>query len=151
MKNGVFLVAFALVMYGNGAAFIESFVNYSSWHLIGAAEFTTYHQFITPRVLAFLVVPAAIGTVFTVLMLWFRPDAVPAWAVWVAIGFQSVLWISTATIQVPIQLQLSADGFSLPLIDRLVATNWWLRRVPYALTAGLFIWMAARALPTKGS
>jgi hypothetical protein len=82
-------------------------------------------------------------------MLWFRPDAVPAWAVWVAIGLQGVLWVSTATIQVPIQLQLGAEGFSLPLIERLITTNWWLRRIPYALTAGLFIWMAARSLHTK--
>ncbi|MCI0518460.1 MAG: hypothetical protein L0Y45_11585, partial [Woeseiaceae bacterium] len=62
---GVFLIAFALVFYGNGAAFIESFVNYPSWPLIGQNEFVTYHRFISPRVLAFLVAPALLGTLFT--------------------------------------------------------------------------------------
>jgi hypothetical protein len=77
----VFTVAFALVFYANGAGAIEGFVNYSSWHLIGASEFVTYHKFITPRVLAFLVAPSALATVFSILMLWFRPPSIPAWSV----------------------------------------------------------------------
>ena len=34
----IFLIAFALVFYGNGAAFVESFVNYPSWPLIGSDD-----------------------------------------------------------------------------------------------------------------
>jgi hypothetical protein len=150
MARWIFVIAFALVFYGNGAAFVESFVNYSSWHLIGADEFLAYHHFIGPRVLALLVAPALLGTVFTVLMLWQRPAAIPLWAVWAAIGAQAIVWVSTATIQVPIQLQLSAHGQSLPLIERLIVTNFWLRRIPYAVCAGLFLWMAGRALDPVG-
>ena len=142
----IFVIAFALVFYGNGAAFIESFVNYSSWHLIGGAEFTAYHQFISPRILTFLVAPALIGTAFTILMLWARPVTIPSWAVWAAIATQAVVWVSTATIQVPIQLQLGEQGLSLGLIERLIETNFWLRRIPYAVCAGLFLWMAAQAI-----
>ena len=43
----IFLTAFALVCYGTGAAFMESFVNYASWHLIGEVEFVGYHRFIS--------------------------------------------------------------------------------------------------------
>ncbi len=146
----IFVMAFALVFYGNGAAFIESFVNYSSWHLIGSAEFVAYHRFISPRVLTFLVAPAFLGTVFTVLMLWARPAAIPVWAVWAAIGAQAIVWVSTATIQVPIQLRLSADGLSLELLERLITTNFWLRRIPYAVCAGLFLWMAAKVVGVGG-
>ena len=142
----IFVVAFALVFYGNGAAFVESFVNYSSWHLIGRDEFVAYHRFISPRVLSLLVAPALLGTVFTVLMLWARPAAIPLWAVWTAITAQAVVWLSTATIQVPIQVQLSAHGQSVELIDRLITTNFWLRRIPYAVCAGLFLWMASKAV-----
>ncbi|MEO6237960.1 MAG: hypothetical protein ABIQ52_13245 [Vicinamibacterales bacterium] len=134
------------MFYGNGAAFIESFVNYSSWHLIGKAEFVPFHQFISPRVLTFLVAPALLGTVFSILLLWFRPAAIPIVAVWVAIALQAIVWVSTATIQVPIQLQLSAEGLSLPLIERLIETNFWLRRIPYAACAGLFLWMASQVM-----
>jgi hypothetical protein len=142
----IFVTAFALVFYGNGAAFVESFVNYPSWPLIGSDEFIAYHRFIGPRVLTFLVAPAFLGTVFTVLLLWARPAGIPLWAVWAAIAGQAIVWVSTATIQVPIQLQLSAHGLSLELVERLITTNFWLRRIPYAFSAGLFVWMAAKAI-----
>ena len=150
MARWIFVIAFALVFYGTGAAFVESFVNYPSWRLIGGEEFLAYHHFIGPRVLALLVAPALLGTVFTVLMLWHRPAAIPSWVVWAAIGAQVVVWVSTAAIQVPIQMRLSAHGLSIPLVERLIVTNFWLRRIPYALCAGLFLWMAGRALEEKG-
>lgn len=145
-RRWVFVIAFALVFFGNGAGFIESFVNYPSWPLIGSDEFVAYHRFIGPRVLAFLVAPAILGTVFTILMLRARPAAIPSWAVWAAIALQLVVWVSTATIQVPIQLELGESGRSIELIERLIQTNFWLRRIPYAICAGLFLWMAAKAI-----
>jgi len=142
----VFLIAFALVFYGTGAAFMEGFVNYPSWHLIGQAEFIEYHHFVSPRILTYLVAPLLLGTVFTILMLWFRPAAIPVWVVWAAIAMQVIVWVSTATIQVPIQIQLSANGSSLPLFERLIETNFWLRRIPHGICAILFVWMASRVL-----
>ena len=146
----IFVIAFALVFYTNGAGLIEGFVNYPSWPLIGTAEFVTYHHFIAPRVLAFLVAPALLGTVFTILMLWARPATIPAWAVCVAIAMQAVVWVSTATIQVPIQFQLGGNGISPGLVERLIETNFWLRRIPFAICAGLFLWMAARSIGADG-
>jgi len=73
-----YILAFALIFYANGAAFIESFVNYPSWRLIGANEFVSYHQFISPRIIAFLVIPALSATVLTGVMLKYRPAAIPA-------------------------------------------------------------------------
>ena len=146
VQRWIFVIAFAFVFYGNGAAFVESFVNYPSWPLIGKNEFLVYHHFISPRVLTFLVAPALLGGVFTVLMLWARPAVIPLWAVWAAIATQVIVWVSTATIQVPIQLQLSVHGLSLPLVEHLIETNFWLRRIPYAVCAGLFLWMAAKAI-----
>ena len=146
----VFLTAFALVFYGTGAAFMEGFMAYPSWPLVGSAEFQQFHRFITPRILTFLVAPLVLGTVFSILLIWFRPAAIPAWAVWASIALQAIVWVSTVTIQVPIQLRLSADGLSLPLIERLIVTNFWLRRIPYGLCAALFVWMASRVMAEPG-
>jgi hypothetical protein len=66
--------------------------------------------------------------------------------VWLAIVLQLVVWVSTVTIQLPIQGQLSADGLSLPLIDRLRATSFWLRRVPSTANAFLFLGMMSALL-----
>ena len=144
MARWIFALAFVLVCYGNGAACVESFVNYPSWRLIGASEFMAYHAFIGPRVIAFLVAPALLGTACTALLLRFRPAAIPLGSVWVAVTLQMVVWLSTATIQWPIQQDLHAHGFSAPLVERLMETNLWLRRLPYAACAVVFLWMAAR-------
>lgn len=98
----------------------------------------------------FLVAPALLGTACTILLLWSRPVAIPAWAVWAAIAAQAVVWISTATIQLPIQFQLSEQGLSVELIERLIESNFWLRRIPYAVCAGLFLWMAAQVMAAGG-
>jgi hypothetical protein len=68
----------------------------------------------------------------------------------VAIVLQVINWVSTATIQLPIQFELSANGLSPPLIERLIETNFWLRRIPYAAAAGLFLWMGSKSLQAAG-
>ena len=135
------LITFALVFYGMGASFVESFVNYPTWPLIGASEFRAYHRALSPLIIGYMVTPLLVATILTILLLWFRPASIPRWMVWLAIVLQLVVWVSTVTIQLPIQGQLSADGLSLPLIDRLRVTNFWFRRVPYIANAFLFLWM----------
>jgi hypothetical protein len=49
----VFLLTFALVFYGMGAASVESFVNYPTWPLIGANEIRAY---LSPGVAEFVLV-----------------------------------------------------------------------------------------------
>jgi hypothetical protein len=137
----LFLITFALVFYGMGAASVESFVNYPTWPLIGANEFRAYHRALGPLIIGHMVIPMLVATILTILLLWFRPASIPRWMAWLAIVLQLVVWVSTVTIQLPIQGQLSADGLSLPLIDRLRATSFWLRRVPHTANAFLFLWM----------
>jgi hypothetical protein len=142
----LFLFAFALSFYCMGASFMESFVNYPTWRLIGANEFRTYHQAISPLVIAYLVAPMVLATVLTALLLWLRPAPIPRWALLLSLILQVITWVSTAAIQIPIQLQLSRDGLSVPLIDQLMFTNWWLRRVPHLINSILYLWMMSRLL-----
>ena len=146
ISTWLFLITFCLIFYGTGASFVESFVNYPTWPLIGANEFRAYHHAFSPLIIGYMVIPMLIGTVLNLFLLWFRPVQIPMWAVLFAIGLQLVVWISTATIQLPIQFQLSADGLSVPLIERLIFTNFWLRRIPYAITSVLFLWMMSLLL-----
>lgn len=147
----LFLITFALVFYGMGAASVESFVNYPTWPLIGANEFRAYHRALSPLIIGYMVVPLFVATILTILLLWFRPAAIPRWMVWLAIVLQLAVWVSTFTIQLPIQGQLSADGLSLPLIDRLRVTSFWFRRVPHTANAFLFLWMMSVLLRRNGT
>ena len=137
----LFLITFALVFYGTGASFVESFVNYPTWRLIGANEFRAYHQAVSPLIIGYMVIPMLIATLLTALLLWFKPYTIPRWAIWLALVLQLIVWVSTAAIQFPIQMQLSRDGLSLPLIERLIFTNWWFRKVPQILNAIVFLRM----------
>jgi len=123
ISTWIFLVAFALVFYGMGASFVESFVNYPTWRLIGPNEFLAYHHALSPLIIGYMVIPMLITTVLTIVLLWFRPFPIPSWAIWLAMVLQLLVWASTAAIQVPIQMQLSNDGISGPLIDRLIFTT----------------------------
>ena len=142
----LFLITFTLVFYGLGASFVESFVNYPTWRLIGANEFRAYHQALSPLVIGYMVIPMLITTILTVLLLWFRPTPIPRWAICLAVVLQLITWVSTFAIQLPIQVQLSSDGLSLPLIERLIFTNWWLRKVPQIINALLFLWLMSLLL-----
>ncbi len=139
----LFLVTFALVFYNLGASFIESFVNYPTWRLIGANEFRAYHQAVGPLYIIYAVAPGVLATVLTLLLLYFRPAAIPIWAILLAIGLQLIMWVSSVSIQIPIQMRLDKEGLSLPLINRLIVTNFWLRRVPSSVNAILFFWMSS--------
>lgn len=142
----LFLLTFALIFYGMGASFVESFVNYPTWRLIGAGEFLAYHHAISPLIIGYMVIPMVITTVLTILLLWFRPAPVPRWAIWLSVVLQVLVWVSTASIQIPIQVQLGSDGLSLTLIDQLIFTNLWFRKVPQVINIFLFLWMMSLLL-----
>jgi hypothetical protein len=147
----LFIASFVLIFYGMGASFVESFVNYPTWRLIGPGEFLAYHHAIGPLVIGYMVVPMLVGTFLTALRLVFRPARVTSRALWLSIALQGLVWISTATVQVPIQLQLGENGLSLPLIDRLIVTNFWFRKIPQIINAGVFLWMISRLIPATPS
>ena len=137
----IFLITFALVFYTLGTTFIESFVNYPTWRLVGASDFRTFHQAAGNLYIIYGVVPGLLTTVLTLLLVFYRPVAIPTWAMRLAIGLQLLMWVSSVIIQIPIQRQLDREGLSLPLINRLILTNFWLRRVPSIANAILFFWM----------
>ena len=147
----LFLITFSLIFYGMGASFVESFVNYPTWKLIGSAEFRAFHQTLGPLIVGFMVIPLIIATVLTILLLWFRPVSIPPWMLWLSLALQIVVWISTALFQLPIQFELSNTGLSIDAVDQLIYTNLWFRRVPALLNNVLFLWMMSRLLRTHYS
>ena len=146
----LFMFDFALVFYVLGATFIEGFVNYRTWHLIGAAEFRAYHQAVGPRIQALLVAPHSLTLVLTFLLLWWRPGPIPAWSIWLSLALNLVPVVVTFVSQVPIQLEFDRKGLSLPSLQRLIRME-WLRRVPHILNAILFLWMMSRILAAGSS
>jgi hypothetical protein len=136
----LFLVDFSLVFYVLGATFVEGFVNYRTWSLIGDAEFRSFHRAVGPRIQAVLVAPLGAALVLTLLLVWWRPAPIPGWSVGLSLGLNLVAVVVSLFSQVPIQLKLDRTGRSPVLLRRLIRTE-WLRSVPHSLNAVLFIWM----------
>ena len=77
------LITFALVFYGMGASFVESFVNYPTWPLIGASEFRAYHRALSPLIIGYMVIPLLVATILTILLLGFDQHLFPdGWSGW---------------------------------------------------------------------
>jgi hypothetical protein len=147
----LFLVTLALVFYNLGSTFIESFVNYPTWRLVGANEFRAFHQAVGFLYIIYGVAPGVLATVLTLLLLYFRPPAIPTWAILVAVGLQLVMWAFSVSIKIPIQMKLDKEGLSPSLINRLIVTNLWLRRLPTTANAVLFLWMASLLVRTQSA
>lgn len=135
-----FAFVFALVFYVTGAAFVQSFVNYPTWQLIGVHEFQSYHNAMSPRIITFMVLPWLVSVVLTALLLWLRPQGVPMWMAALALLFNLVILASTAAIQVPIQIELGETGMSHQAIEKLLRTD-PIRWVSGALVALLYLRM----------
>lgn len=138
-----FTLVFTLVFYVAGASFIQSFVNYPTWHLIGPQNFHAYHNAMGSRIIPFMVVPWFVEIVLTFFLMRFRPKAVPLPAIILAQALNLIAIASTIFIQIPIQMQFGESGFSAEALDRLLETDAirWLSLIAKVL---IYIWAILR-------
>jgi hypothetical protein len=139
----------ALLAYGLGAGMLESFLNYPLWRDMGArmadADFMATRAEHTWRIFPLLVIPLALRAPVTLALLACRPGFVPAWAVQVALTAQFLGWLSSGTIQIPIQTALTERGYSDELFARLIVTDLWFRVLPALGEAAVGLFLLARA------
>jgi hypothetical protein len=65
----------------------------------------------------------------TATLVFLAPPFVPRWALLVVLGLQLVAGLSTIFIQVPIQLSHTTQGYDIASFNRLITTDFWLRKV----------------------
>jgi hypothetical protein len=141
---GVFIVTCALTFYTFGAGIIDNHVIYRTMPVVGENEFVAFRAVFTPRIVAFLVVPLVLRFVFSVLLLWLRPAAIRVWHVGLFLFFQTVAFISTLTVQLPIQFELD-KGKNPELIQKLIDSI-WLRTTMSFAGAAIMLWMMFRVI-----
>jgi hypothetical protein len=136
-----------LTFYSLGAGWLESFVNYPLWHIIGPTDrWAAYHQALGPRIVIVLAIPALLLSLIANVLLFFRrPPPVPLWTVVVTLALLLVAIVSTVTIQIPIQMQLDV-AYQRTAVDRLMVTSWWLRDLPGAFRGALVGYMVMLAV-----
>lgn len=91
-----------------------------------------------------VVIPAMLlESITAAILLWRRPEGVPAWLVWLAFAVLLGIHASTFLVQVPLHERLSA-GWDAAAHQRLVASN-WVRTVLWTARAVLVAAMLAAA------
>ncbi len=137
------MLVFALVFYVIGASFIQSFVNYPTWKMIGAYEFRAYHNAMSPLIIKMMVLPWFLEIVLTFVLLWQRPSVIPRAAIALAQAFNLIALVSTIFIQIPIQIRLGESGLSSDALEMLIETDpiRWLSAI---LKGILYLWMMLR-------
>lgn len=88
--------------------------------------------------------PMLVEGATALLLLAWRPAAVPLAWVWVGLGLVGAIWLSTALLQVP-RHRLLEVGFDPAVARALVATN-WLRTAAWTGRAALALAMVARTM-----
>jgi len=134
ISTTVFSVYILVSFYVFGGGVVNSLVAYRTWRAVGANEFIRFHQIDSSLIIPLFVVFFFFSFIPQILLFWFRPAVISKWLIWTALFFNLITLISTVTIQIPIQNQLS-EGFSLELIDRLISTDLIYRRIPMVLMA----------------
>jgi hypothetical protein len=131
-------VFFALVFYILGASLMDGFAVYHTWRFVGEAEFVKMHIESGSRIIPFLVLPALVMTFFLVLQFWHRPKAVSRRLIWIAVPCVVITWLSSAFIQIPMQMELD-KGKNVELLNALILSD-WIRVIPtFVLAAVVFI------------
>jgi len=133
-------IAFALSFYCLGTTTFEAFVNYRTWPFIGALEFRAYHRALTPLVVKVMLIPIGVYFLSLVALLVLRPASTPWWALAISLALVLIAITSSIFIQIPIQIALDRDGLSIPLIERLIASDLVLRKLPLGTNA--LLWLA---------
>ena len=113
---------------------VTSLVSYRIWKLVGPDEFPRFHQADNARIIPVFVIFFFLSFIPQILLFWFRPASIPKWLVWLALFFNLTMLISSITIQIPIQMKLD-EGFSMELIERLIATDLSFRVIPMIFLA----------------
>lgn len=143
-KFHVSLVFFVLSFYCFGAGIMDSFVIYDGWRYVAADGFATFHIEMGERIIGLFVVPMIVLFVFNILQYWFRPAAIPASWVTMALISQLVGWLSSIFIQIPIQLQLD-HGKDEALLEKLIVSD-WIRVVAWIIYTIIVIAMLNKTL-----
>jgi hypothetical protein len=128
-----------------GGSMVNAFVGYRTWPWVGEAEFTKFHQVDAQYVIPVFVVFFFLNVVPLILLFWFRPVSIPKGLVWAALVVYLINLVSTITIQIPIQAELS-KGYSLELIDKLIWTDMIYRRTTITVLAMINVVMLLKAV-----
>lgn len=124
-----------------GLIWFVQVVHYPLFGRVGAEDFPTYAE-AHSRLTTWVVGPPMLLEASTAaLLLFIRPESVPASFPWIGAVLLAVVWLSTALLQVPRHTTLGL-GFDADAHSFLVISN-WIRTTAWSLRGLVVLWMVA--------
>lgn len=119
---------FLSVIFLCGSDIVLGRIGYTTWELVGAKEFPSFHRAIVSQTFKFL--PYwNIGLLLSIIMIWMHPRSISK--VLVIIVALILIWegIATTTMTIPIHKQLDHSK-SQALLDKLISLDLYYRILP---------------------
>ena len=136
--SALLLVHAAATLFMTGLIWFVQVVHYPLFRDVGTGSFVAYEHRHTRLTTAVVWPPMLVELVTAIALVRWRPEAAPAFAVWVALALVVAIWFSTALLQVPAHRTL-AQGFDEMTWRRLVRSN-WLRTILWTARSSLALW-----------
>ena len=142
--NLLLLSHVAATLFMVGLIWFVQIVHYPLFGSVGTKDFRAYAESHS-RLTSWVVGPPMLLEASTaVLLLFVRPESVPATLAWIGAVLLAVVWLSTALLQVPRHTALGF-GFDAEAHRFLVLSN-WTRTIAWSLRGLIVLWMTARTM-----
>ena len=148
----VCLVAFLILgWFVSGVTLLQGLGNYPTWLDMG--PMMSNDDFLRLRhahywlIYPLAVIPGMVSILINVALLILRPAGISFALLLLALALGLVIAIATFTIQVPLQDQIDANGYDRDVIQRLIDTDLWTRKIPGAFAMAnlaALTWQAVR-------
>lgn len=148
----VLLGALAATLVNVGMIWFLQLNHYPLYETVGRDFFQAYIAAHDHRLLLPVVLPGAAAAVLTIALTAVRPAGVTRRCAWFLCAVIAVIFASTILIQGPAHLALERDGYSAPIIARIVTSN-WIRTIGWTVNAMVLLLLVAQRIrprPAQG-
>lgn len=119
---------------------LGQFVIYPLYLAVPPASFPAYYGQYNEAIVFSVIVPYALGWALSVVLIWYRPRVVPAWACWSVVGLAVLGFVASAAFEFPHNQELIEHGYNAAALRAKITGNWF-RVVPWTLEVALLAWM----------
>jgi hypothetical protein len=140
-----------LVWLVTGVTLLQGLANYPTWLDMGPMmsndDFRRLREAHYWKIYPLAVYPGMISLILNIVLIWLRPRGISSWLLVASLVIGLVIGLATFLVQVPLQDRIDASGYDRDVVQRLIDTDFWTRKLPgYAGMAigALLTWQAVR-------
>lgn len=123
-SHWILLLNTAVALYALGQIWYAQIAIYPLFAKVGPTEYVDYHRFYTRRIPLPVIIPGFASFILPVMLVFFRPESAPAWAVMANAACGVVGFLVTVVLEIPRHNRLEKDGKQDEVIRQLIAYNW---------------------------